>query len=332
MRIAVFETEEWEHAGCLQLRPAHEVICTTAALTPETAADFADAEVISPFVNSRLSVETLRAFAELRLVVTRSTGYDHIDLDYCRAHAITVCNVPSYGDNTVAEHTFALMLAVARRLVEAANSARQGRFDSHGLRGFDLRGRRLGVIGTGRIGARVIELGKAFGMHVVAYDSVPKENLSANLGFDYIPLTELLATADVITLHVPATSDTAHMLSSREFGLMKPGAVLINTARGGVVDVVALVQALTEGRLRGAGLDVLPNEPLLRDEAQVFRQEGLGIEMRSLLASHVLLQMPQVVVTPHNAFNTDDAVARLIGVTIENINAFDSGRAINVVA
>ena len=333
MRVVLFETEDWEREACHRLSHDHALSCTRDPLNAETVETHADAEVVSPFVNSRLGPEVLERLPRLRLIATRSTGYDHIHLDACRARGITVCNVPGYGDATVAEHVFALLLSISHRLIEAVEATRRGAFAQVGLRGFDLRGRCLGVVGTGRIGQRVIEIAKGFGMEVVAHDLRLDEEAAARLGFRYKPFATVLAEADVLSLHVPGSSGHPPLLSDAEFGAMKHGAVLINTARGNLVDPAALVRALRAGRLRAAGLDVLPQEPLLKDEAEIFRLDRHSEpELRSLLASNVLLQFPNVIVTPHNAYNTDDAVHRIIATTLDNIEAFVRGAPQNVVA
>lgn len=334
MNVAVFETEEWEHQACLRLEPAHAVSCTREPLDARTAAAHAQADIISTFVTSKLSADVLAQFSDLKLIATRSTGYDHIDLDWCAANGVTVANVPDYGDSTVAEHAFALLLAVARNLVESVERTRRGNFSQAGLRGFELRDQVLGAIGTGRIGRRAIEIARGFGMAVVAHDLYPDAEAAARLGFRYAGLDEVLAAADVLTLHVPATPGTANLISDREFGLMKPGAILINTARGNIVDVPALVRALADGKLRSAGLDVLPQEPLIREEAQIFRADAPSEDndLRALVANHVLLRFPNVIVTPHNAYNTESAVRRIIETTLENIEAFARGEPRNVVA
>lgn len=333
MKVAVFETEEWEHEACLRLQPTHAVSCTHEPLNAKTASTHADAEIVSPFVNSKLTADVLGALPRLKLIATRSTGYDHIDLDYCKAQGIAVCNVPDYGDSTVAEHVFALLLAIARNLIEAVERTRHGNFTQSGLRGFELRDKTLGVIGTGRIGRRVIEIGKGFGMRVLAHDLRPDDEAARRLGFHYAAFEEVLATADAVTLHVPTTSQTIGMLSDHEFGLMRPGTVLINTARGNVVDVPALVRALADGKLKAAGLDVLPEEPLIREEAQLFRADAPpdGYDLKALVANHVLLRFPNVIVTPHNAYNTDSAVRRIIETTLDNIEAFAQGTPQNVI-
>lgn len=334
MNIVMFETEEWERNACARLEARHHVEYVAEALDPRNAADFADAEVASPFVNSRLDASVLSQFPKLKLIATRSTGYDHIDLQYCATHGIVVSNVPDYGDSTVAEHVFALLLGVARKLVDAVERTRQGRFTQAGLRGFELRDRTMGVVGTGRIGLRVIEIARGFGMNVLAYDLQPDEATAARLKFSYASLDQLLSDADVVTLHVPATSGTHRMLSDREFARMKPGAILINTARGNIVDVEAMVRALADGRLRAAGLDVLPQEPLIREEAAIFHQEAVRDveDFKALVANNVLLRFPNVICTPHNAYNTEAALERIIATTLANIEAFAMGAPQNVVS
>ena len=333
MKITVFETEEWEERACLRLQPEHVVTCTRAALDTGSAADYADTEIISTFVNSKLGADVLSQFPQLKLIATRSTGYDHIDLAWCAARGVAVANVPDYGDSTVAEHAFALLLAVARNLVEAVERTRRGNFSQTGLRGFELRGKTLGVIGTGRIGRRAIEIARGFGMAVMAYDAYPDHDAATELGFEYAELDQILVAADVLTLHVPATPQTAGMIGDREFGVMKPGAFLINTARGNIVDVPALVRTLVSGRLRAAGLDVLPQEPLIKEEAEIFRIDAPADDhdLKALVANHVLLRFPNVIVTPHNAYNTESAVGRIIETTVRNIEGFAAGEPQNIV-
>jgi D-lactate dehydrogenase len=332
MKIAVFEMEEWEQTDRLSTKP-HEMVGFREPLDPTTAKKAADAEIVTTFVQSRLDAAVLAELPKLRLVATRSTGYDHIDLDYCAAHGITVCNVPDYGDHTVAEHAFALLLAIARDLVDAVERTRRGIFTTPPRRGFDLYGKTLGVVGTGRIGRCAIGIAKGFGMDVLAYDTHPDRACADTLGFRYAELAEVLRRADAVTLHVPAAPGTRNLLADAEFQLMKPHAVLINTARGNVIDVPALVRALAEGRLAGAGLDVLPQEPLIREEAEIFRagRADQGPDYRALVANHVLLRFGNVIVTPHIAFNTNEALHRIIEVTLSNIEAFMRGAPTNVV-
>lgn len=332
MEIVVFESEEWEAEACRTLQRRHQLSCTREPLTLLGASAFANAEVISIFVNSRLTAEVLSRFPRLRLVATRSTGYDHIDLTHCKAAGISVVNVPSYGDVTVAEHVFALLLTLTRNIPRSLELMREGQYDQGALRGTDLHGKTLGVIGTGRIGRRVIRIAQGFEMRVIAHDQTPDEAFAKAHSVLYLDLECLLRDADVISLHVPATAATAGLIGETEFSLMKPGAILINTARGNIVDVAALVHALSTGRIRAAGLDVLPNEPLMRDEAEVFRSDNVNkTDLRQMLANHVLMTMQNVVVTPHVAYNTIEARRRIIETTIANIEAFTIGKPVNLV-
>jgi D-lactate dehydrogenase len=334
MDIAVFEAEDWERQAFARLGPRQRVRCVAESLDERNAADFSAAEVASPFVNSRFNASALSQLPKLKLIATRSAGYDHIDLEHCRARGITVSNVPHYGDSTVAEHVFALLLAVARNLVDAVERTRRGRFTQAGLRGFELRDRVIGVVGTGCIGLRVIEIARGFGMNVIAHDLRQDEAAATRLGFAYASLDRLLSESDVVTLHVPATSGTVGMISDREFSRMKRGVILINTARGHIVDVEAMVRALADGKLRAAGLDVLPQEPLLREEAAIFHEGAVtdAEDFKALVANNVLLRFPNVIVTPHNAYNTDAALQRLIATTLANIEAFARGAPQNVVS
>jgi D-lactate dehydrogenase len=334
MRIGIFEAEEWEAAACHSLTAEHSLTCASVPLDLGEAGEHADLEVVSTFIRSRLDAAILSRLPRLRLIATRSTGYDHIDLAYCRSAGIAVCNVPDYGDPTVAEHAFALLLTVSRRIVEAAARTRRGDFSMEGLRGFDLAGRTLGVIGAGRIGRRVIRIARGFAMQVLAFDTRPEPQAAAELGFSYAELPELLRRADVISLHVPGSTETRDLLSDAQFALMKPGAVLINTARGGVVNTPALVRALSSGRLAGAGLDVVADEPLLREESEIFRLgRDLAVEeLRSLVATNTMLKLPHVVITPHVAYDTEEAVHRIIAVTLRNIEAFAAGTPQNLVS
>jgi D-lactate dehydrogenase len=225
-----------------------------------------EASVVSVFIRSKVSRTVIESMANVRLIATRSTGYDHIDLAACREQGITVSNVPTYGENTVAEHAFSLILALSRRLGVVTRRISHGDFSLRGLMGSDLRSKTLGVVGAGNIGLHVIRIGRAFGMEVLAYDAHPHLLLAEVLGFRYASLDELLTTSDVITLHVPYRPETHHLIDRARLIMMKPGVLLINTARGALVDTAALLEALDSGRLGGAGLDVIEGEELLMEE------------------------------------------------------------------
>ena len=332
MNIQIFEVEPWEKDTFGSLEEEHDIQFHPTPVTVENAEKYSNADIVSVFIYSQLSGETLSRMPNLKMIATRSTGYDHIDTDYCRSRGITVCNVPSYGTHTVAEHVFGLLLTISHRIPEAIDRTRRGDFSIQGLRGFDLHGKTIGIIGTGGIGRNVIAVAKGFSMRRLAYDVNPDSDFSGREGFEYADFDTLLRESDIITVHVPGTRETHHLLSEHEFSLMKNGVVIINTARGNVINVTALIHALAEGKVAAAGLDVLPEEPLIREEAELLRsiyQEKH--DMRTLLANHVLLRLRNVYITPHNAFNTREAVQRILNTTLENIEGFLSGKFANIV-
>lgn len=308
-----------------------EPVFIPSALSLDSASAAADAPIVLVFVDSKVDAEVLAKLPELKLLATRSTGLDHIDLTAAKADGVTVCSVPSYGEHTVAEHAFGLLLAISKRIFEGYDQIREhGDFSVERLQGFDLKGKTIGIIGTGRIGRHAIAIAKGFGMDVIAYDAFPNEALAAEFGFRYLPLPELLTASDVVTIHVPYMPETHHLLNKDTIPMMKRGAVLINTSRGAIVETESLLYALKEGRLGGAGLDVLEEEGALKDEMGfVFSGTTDHHDLKAILANHVLIDMPNVVITPHAAFNTIEAVQRISETTLDNIEAFLKGAPIN---
>jgi D-lactate dehydrogenase len=223
-------------------------------------------------------------------------------------------------------------LTISHRLTEAVDRTRKGDFSPYGLQGFDLLGKTIGVIGTGDIGLHTIRIARGFGMDVLAFDVRPNENAAEKWNFEYVDLQELLSRSDVVSLHVPATPETEHLIDEEQFQCMKEGAVLLNTSRGVVVNERAMLRALAEGKLAGAGLDVLPQEPVIREEAELLRRVyEEQHDLDTLLADHVLIRLRNVIVTPHSAFNTREAVQRILETTLENIRAFAAGKPQNAV-
>lgn len=332
MKIVVFETEPWEQKAFDELKVRNEVILLESKLSSENAAEYSDADVISTFIYSDLDEQILEQFTNLKLIATRSTGFDHIPMPYCQENNILVSNVPEYGDSTVAEHVFGLLLALSHNLVEAVDRTRRGDFSLRGLRGFDLQGKTLGVIGTGSIGQYVIQIAHGFNMNVIAYDVNPRKELAEEHNFQYLPMDDLLSSSDILTLHIPANEHTYHFISDDAFSKMKDGIVLINTSRGSVVHIEALARALSTGKVAAAGLDVLPEEPTIREESELlrsfFREQH---NLQTLLAGHVLLRLRNVIITPHNAFYTQEAIWRILDTTVENIQSFLEGNPRNVV-
>ncbi len=293
---------------------------------------YEDAEILSVFIHSQVTREALERMPQLKLIATRSTGYDHIDLAACVERGILVTNVPHYGENTVAEHTFALMLSLSRKIHKAYQRTVAGDFSLLGLEGFDLKGKTLGVVGAGSIGLHVIRIATGFGMHVIAYDAKPNNLFAEVLDFRYVSLTELLEQADIITLHAPYLPSTHHMINADTIKLIKRGALLINTARGGLVDTEALIDALDQGIIAGAGLDVIEGEELIEEEERLMRAPETGEQLRLLIRQHILLRRPDVVITPHMAFFSKEARERILDTTIANIHAFEAGSPKNLVA
>ncbi len=293
--------------------------------------DIKDFEIISVFINSTVDRRVLDKFSGLKLIVTRSTGYDHIDVDYANKLGIAVCNIPYYGENTVAEHTFSLILSLTRNVHRAYVRTQKKDFSLEGLIGFDLKGKTIGVVGAGHIGLYVIKMAKGFGMNVLAFDINQDDFIAEVLGFEYAGMEELLANSDVISLHAPYNQKTHHMINKSNISKIKPGALLINTARGALIDTEAMIWALDEGILSGVGLDVLEGESLIEEELEVLSSVSKE-KLTTLIRDHALLNREDVVITPHIAFYSQEAVARIWETTFCDILAFLEGEAVNTVS
>ncbi len=335
---AVFFGCSAEHEAYLTRRAGEralgiEAVYEREILSDETCSRASDATIISVFTASPVSEEILTRLPEVKYIATRSTGFDHIDLAATSKRGVIVSNVPSYGENTVAEHAFGLLLGLSKKIYAGFDQIREkGDFNFDALQGFDLKGKTLGVVGTGRIGCHSIAIAKGFGMNVVAYDIAPSPERAEQFGFTYVSLDELLAQSDVVTLHVIHTPQTHHLIHAETIAKMKRGAVLINTSRGAVIDTEALIQGLTSGQLGGAGLDVLEEEGVIQDEMQfVLSGKSEGHDLRTVLANHVLIDLDNVIITPHIAFNTKEAVERILETTLDNIEAFIQGTPQNIV-
>ena len=298
-------------------------------------ADRLSVDTVSVFVDYQLTADVMQRLPNLRFIATRSAGYDHIDMEYVAAHNIVVSRVPQYGTRTVAEFTIALLFALARNAFRAYTDMlqRSALSNIEVYEGFDLAGKTLGVVGTGAIGRSVCQIARGIGMNVIAYDVRPDETFAEHTGVRYAPLETVLAECHVLTLHVPSLPQTHHLINAERLALMQPGSYLINTARGNIVDTKALVAALEEGRLAGAGLDVLEGEHELHEEASLLAARTTDTALwETLAADHALIDMPNVIVTPHIAFNTIEAKREITQITAENICAFNANSPINVIA
>lgn len=332
MKIAFYELSEKDQTYIKEQLPDH-----TLSFYPNKFSDSvlpeSDVEILSMFTGSPVTQKVIESLPNLKFVATRTTGFDHINLESLATKNIPISNVPAYGQNTVAELAFALILTLSRKLYPAIKRVReQGLFSFDGFQGFDLAGKTLGVIGTGHIGAYVIKIAKGFGMEVVSYDPFPNEKLASEYGFKYLSLEELLATADITTIHVPYMPATHHLINKDNIMKMKKGSLLINTARGGLVETEGLVSALHNGVLAGAGLDVLEEEGFVGDELNMLSTGHPQEEqLKTVLADHELMQMDNVILTPHMGAQTTEALRRILETSIDNIKKFIEGTPQNLV-
>ncbi len=280
-----------------------------------------EAEVISVFVTSDVTREAIEAMPKLKLIALRSTGFNNVDFEAAKEHDITVVNVPFYGNETVAEFAFTMLLALTRKLPEILETENK-QFTPDELTGFDLHGKVFGSLGTGNIGQKSLKIADGFSMKTIAFDAFPKEELQDELNFDYVGLDELLTKSDILSVHVPYLPSTHHIMNRENLSKMKPGAILINTARGELVDTGALIELLDNGHLGGACIDVIEGETLLNhiNEMDILRNHANPRgTMNHSIEIDVLKKMPNVIISPHNAYNTVEAIARINGTTAKNI-------------
>lgn len=310
----------------------HEIIFYKGSLQ-DGAWDGTGIEGLCVFVTSQVQRAELDRLPALKFIATRSTGFDHIDMALAKERGILVSSVPSYGEHTVAEFAFALLLTLSRMIVPAHEQVvREGLFSSANFIGFDLAGKTIGVIGTGKIGKNFIRIAKGFSMNVVAYDVMQDTKFAEEERFSYVELLELLAVSDIISLHLPENKETFHIVNRDLIAKMKRGITIINTARGSLIDTDALVWGLRENIVAAAGLDVLSEEGYVADELRLLAAPHPSIaSLRTLLLNHYLIDHPRVIITPHIAFNTKEALLRILDVTVENIEGFAQGVPKNLV-
>lgn len=331
MQIAFFGLEKWEEDFIKNNLSGHEVLLTDGNLNLENALNYINSEIISIFIYTNLNKELIDKLPNLKFVATRSTGFDHIDIDYCKQKGIVVSNVPTYGAHTVAEHTFALILAISRKLVASVEQAKKGDFSSENLQGFDLAGKTLGVVGTGNIGKNVAEIALSFDMNILAFSRTVSNELVSK-GVKYVTLDELLANSDIVTLHLPHTKETEHIVNLSNIEKFKKGAVLINTARGSLVETQSILEGLEKGIFSAVGLDVLEEETHLKEEREFLSTEFLKTtDIKTQLINHVLLTRDNVLITPHNAFNSKEAVEEILKTTVSNIKGYINKTPSNIV-
>ncbi|MDO7897817.1 2-hydroxyacid dehydrogenase [Pseudomonas citrulli] len=327
MRVIVFSSQTYDrdsfsHASVpagleLQFQPAR--------LNLDTVALAERHEVVCAFINDDLGAPVLERLANggTRLIALRSAGYNHVDLPAAKRLGLAIVRVPAYSPHAVAEHAVALIMALNRCLHRAYNRTRDGNFSLHGLTGFDLVGKTVGVIGTGQIGATFARIMAGFGCRLLAHDPYPNPQLEA-LGARYLPLPALLEQAQIISLHCPLNAQSHHLINARSLATMQRGAMLINTGRGGLVDTPALIEALKSGQLGYLGLDVY------EEEAQLFFKDRSDQPLQDDVLAR-LLTFPNVIVTAHQAFLTHEALAAIATTTLDNIAAWANGTPQNLV-
>lgn len=292
-----------------------------------------DIEILSIFTSSTVSGKLLKKLNQLKLITTRSTGYNNVDIIYCNEKNIPVVNVPKYGDCTVAEYTFALLLNVIRKVNTAYEELKKGSINLENYIGLDLFDKTIGLIGTGAIGCYVAKIAHGFGMKILTYDPFPNKDLEEKLGVKYVKLNEIYNKSDIISLHAPSRKENFHMINEESFSQMKDGVIIINTARGEIMDTNALYKALVSGKVAGAGLDVLECEDIISNQ-ELFLSRIDCVKkdcLEKTLLNHKMLNMPNVIITPHIAFDTVEAINRILETTINNINAYITGNIINKV-
>lgn len=326
MRVAVFSTKSYDRQFLEEANDAggapHRLLFLEPRLSAQTAPLAADADAVCAFVNDQLDRGTLQMLAGqgTRLVALRSAGFNHVDLRAASELGLAVARVPAYSPHAVAEHTVALILSLNRKIHRAYARVREGNFALEGLLGFDLRGRTVGIVGTGKIGMAVARIMHGFGCRIVAHDPVPDPELQ-DLGGSYTGIAELFAMSDIITLHCPLTAATRHVIDAEAIARMKHGVMLINTSRGAVIDTQAVIGGLKSGAIGYLGLDVY------EEEAELFF-EDMSDQMIQDDVFARLLTFPNVLVTGHQGFFTAEAMSAIAAATIENLTSFETtGRA-----
>lgn len=322
MKIAMFDAHRYDRESFDSKNKHfnHTITYLEPRLTSATASLAEGHQVVCAFVNDRADAETLRILGRLGvgLLALRSAGFNHVDLKAAAELGIEVARVPAYSPYAVAEHAVALVLALNRKIHRASARVREWNFSLEGLVGFDLHGKTVGIVGTGKIGQVAAGIFKGFGCRVLCFDIHEDPDFAAKVAVEYVPLEELYSRSDIVSLHLPLTPETHHMVDGEALAIMKKGAFLINTSRGALVDSRALVRALKQGALGAAGLDVY------EEEAGIFFEDLSNKVLQDDILAR-LLSFPNVLVTSHQAFMTVEALANIAEITLANVSAFEAG-------
>ena len=323
MRVALFSTKGYDRSFFVEANKdhRHELVYFEPRLTADTASLAAGFEAVCAFVNDQLSQPVLESLAAggTRLIALRSAGFNHVDLKAARTLGLVVARVPAYSPHAVAEHAVALILALNRKIYRAYNRVREGNFALDGLLGFDLHGKTVGIVGTGKIGLIFARIMAGFGCHVIGFDPYPNKEGEALL--QYLSLRRLFKQADIVSLHCPLTPETYHLVGEEAVGQMKQGVMLINTGRGALVDTRAVTEGLKTGRIGYLGLDVY------EEEEDLFFEDLSDRVIHDDVFSR-LLTFPNVVITGHQGFFTEEAVRNIAETTLANVTAFESANKV----
>lgn len=319
MKIAFFGAHGFERKYFDEYnnKKGHEIEYIEAHLREATTGLAAGADAVCVFVNDTVNAAVIESLAKLgvKLIAARSAGFNHIDLEAAKKNGLTVVRVPAYSPYAVAEHTVALILTLNRKTHRAFNRVREGNFAIDGLLGFDLYGKTVGVVGTGKIGAVFAKIMLGFECEVLAYDVAPNSYLKEK-GVNYLPLKDVLRKSDIVSLHCPLTPATHHLINAEALAAMKKGAMLVNTSRGGLVDTKAVIEALKSGQLGHLGLDVY------EEEADLFFEDLSGQVIQDDVFAR-LLTFPNVLITGHQAFFTEEALRGISMTTLDNVSDFE---------
>lgn len=298
-------------------------------MTELTEEEYNETEVISVFVCSQITEKLINKFKNLRIIATRSTGYNHIDIQACLERNISVVNVEAYAKSSVTQYTLAVMLGLVRNIAPAMKDFQLDSIDYNKYTGYDLSELTLGVIGTGTIGTELCELANKFGMHIFAYDIKP--NLKIIDIVDYVSLEDLYKYSNIISLHLPYSVDNYHMLGEKEFDMMTNEVYIINTSRGELIDSAALYKAIKSGKVKGAALDVLECENLnmYPDDFMHLMKESSCDCIGNAIINQKLMLEPNVVITPHIAYSTYQSINNILKITFNNIKTCLKGRCPN---
>lgn len=332
MKIGFFEINTEEQSHIKKSLKGHDLFFFKENIQDVAISKIKNLDIVSVFIYSKIDSKLILQLKQLKAISTRSTGFDHVDVKAATKAKIPVFNVPFYGENTVAEHTFGLILSLSRNIHKSFVRTLENDFSIQGLQGFDLKGKTIGIIGGGHIGMHVARMARAFSMKVLVYDIYRNNFLSEVIGYEYADFDELLKKSDIISLHAPYNEHTHHLINKNNIKQIKKGAILINTARGGLIDTDALMLALEKKIVAGAGLDVIEGEEIIREEHQLLHDTSKNLDKwKTIIRDHKIFSMDNVIFTPHNAFNSREATLRILDTSVENIQGFLSNKYVNIV-